>query len=381
VVDDLTGRRLRVALALPDLTGGGAERVFLDLASGLVARDVGVDVVVARDRGALRSMVPPGSRTVVLGAPDVTRCVPALVRYLRSERPHAVISALSHMNLATIAAARLARPRVPVVVTQHNQLSTFTAHASNRRDRIMPRLIRLGYPFADGIVAVSRGVADDLAATTGLGRERIEVVYNPVVFDRITRAGASPVEHPWLVAGTGPVVVAMGRLVDQKDFPTLIRALARLPEQCRLVILGEGERRGALEALAADLGVADRVDLPGFVDNPYPILRAADCFVLSSRWEGLPTVLIEALSFDTPIVATDCDSGPAEILGDGTWGRLVPTADPVRMAEAIAAALAEPRVDRPDARRPYQLDAVTQQYLDVLTVGREARALLLPGQS
>ncbi len=371
MVDHLTvgpAGRLRVALVLPDLVGGGAERVFLDIAGGLLARGVDVHVVVVRDGGALRSAVPDGARTVVLGSVDVAACVPRLARYLRTDRPDVVVSALSHMNLAAIAASHLVRPRVPVVVTQHNHLSTFTAHATARRDRMMPRLIRVGYPHADRIVAVSRGVADDLATSTGLRRDSIDVIYNPVVFDRIAAAGTAPVDHPWLVDKTGPVVLGIGRLVDQKDFSTLIRAFARLPAQCRLVILGEGERRPVLEGLARDLGVADRVALPGFVDNPYPALRAADCFVLSSRWEGLPTVLIEALAFDTPIVATDCDSGPAEILEGGAWGRLVPTEDPSRLAAAIRAALAEPRADRARARQPFRPDTVTQRYLDVLPV-------------
>jgi len=371
VGDDVNGRDgergpARVALALPDLSGGGAERVFLDIASGLLARSVDVDIVVVRDGGELRTKVPSGARTVVLGATDVWRCVPRFIRYLRSARPQAVVSALSHMNLATILAARSVRPRVPVMVTQHNHLSTFTAHAASRRDRIMPTLLGLGYPFADRIVAVSRGVADDLATSTGLRPERIRVIYNPVVFDRIASAGASAVEHPWLADRTGPVLVAMGRLVDQKDFSTLIRAVARLPEECRLVILGEGPARPSLEALALDLNVAERVDLPGYVENPYTALRTADVFVLSSRWEGLPTVLIEALAFDAPIVATDCPSGPREILADGAWGRLVPPGDPVGLAAAISAALVDPRVDRPDARLPYELDTVTQRYLELL---------------
>ena len=373
MVADLSGERLRVALALPDLVGGGAERVFLDIADGLLVRGVDVDVVVARDRGALRSTVPDGARTIVLGSEQVAACVPRFTRYLRTDQPGVVVSALSHMNLAAIAACRMLRPRMPVVVTQHNHLSTFTAHAQVRRDRVMPTLIRCSYPWADRIVAVSQGVADDLAVTTGLERSSIDVAYNPVVFDRIAAAGAAPVDHPWLATKTGPVVLGIGRLVDQKDFATLIRAFSRLPDTCRLVILGEGEGRPSLEALAEDLGVAERVDLPGFVDNPYPALRAADCFVLSSRWEGLPTVLIEALAFDTPVVATDCDSGPAEILEGGAWGRLVPTVDPQRLAEAIAAALDGPRVDRPLARLPFQPETVTQRYLDLLPPPRARR--------
>jgi glycosyltransferase involved in cell wall biosynthesis len=361
-----------VAIALPDLVGGGAERVCVDLAEGLLARFVEVDIVVVRDQGQLRAVVPSGARTVALGRSGVSLCVPSLARYLRWRRPDVVISALSHMNLAAILACRLVRPRVPVVVTQHNHLSTSSAHAEMRRDRVMPRLIRLAYPFADGIVAVSGGVADDLAATTGLARDVIEVVYNPVAFERIMSAGAVTPDHPWLSPKTTPVVVAMGRLVEQKDFATLIRAMARLPEPVRLIILGEGPRRRSLEDLAAQLGVAERVALPGFVDNPYPYLAQADVFASSSRWEGLPTVLIEALAFDTPIVATDCESGPREILDHGEWGRLVPVGDPVRLADAISESLSAARLDRPRARLPYRIDAVTSHYLSLLPGGEPA---------
>ncbi|MDQ1364433.1 MAG: hypothetical protein QOE57_475 [Acidimicrobiaceae bacterium] len=360
---------LRVALTLPDLVGGGAERVSVDLAEGLLARSVEVDLVVVRDQGQLRSTVPPGAHTVVLGRSGVSRCVPSLVRYLRERRPDVVISALSHMNLATIAACRLVRPRVQVVVTQHNHLSTSSAHAPARRDRFMPRLIRVAYPWADRIVAVSGGVADDLATTTGLSRDRIEVVYNPIAFERIMSAGAATADHPWLSPKTTPVVVAMGRLVEQKDFATLIRAFARLGEQVRLIILGDGPLRRSLEDLAAELGVGTRVSLAGFVDNPYPFLRTADVVASSSRWEGLPTVLIEALAFDTPIVATDCESGPREILDHGAWGRLVPVGEPARLAEAIGEALSAARVDRPKARLPYRMDTATSHYLSLLPGG------------
>jgi len=357
---------VRIALVLPSLVGGGAERVFLDLARGLLARTIEVDVVTVRAEGPLRQMVPPEASVQVLGVDHVAFSVPALVGYLRRRKPDAVISAISHTNMACVAACRLVRPRVPLMVTHHNHLSTAAGHAVARRDRWMPRFIRRSYPLADRIVAVSEGVADDLARTARLPRSTIEVAYNPVLFPQLTAAAEAPPSHPWATEKDGPLLLGVGRLHQQKDFATLLRALALLPEQFRLIILGEGDERQRLERLAEDLGVAHRVAMPGFVDNPYPYYRCADVFVLSSRWEGLPTALIEALAFDGAIVSTDCESGPREILAGGRWGRLVPPGDPEALAAAVEAAHVDPPLDRSQAMTRFSLAAVTDRYLELV---------------
>lgn len=362
----LTGPAVRVAVTMPTFAAGGAERVSLELVEGLVDRGVDVDVVVGVDEGGLRGSVPSRARTFVLGQRRVAASLPRLVRYLRSERPDALISCLDHLNVVSIAAARLVRPRVWVMATEHNTLSTKAQHAATRRDWLMPALVAIAYRAADRIVAVSDGVADDLARTTRLPRHRIQTVYNPVDFERVLAAASEPADHPWLVPGTGPVVLAAGRLIAQKDFATLVRAVALLPDEFRLILLGDGPERAPLEALVAELGLSERVDVHGFVPNPYPYFRAADVFVLSSRWEGLPTVLIEALAFDAPIVATDCRSGPREILSGGRWGHLVPVGEPGAMAATIAEAVASPPRRAARALDPYRLGSVTQRYLDLL---------------
>jgi glycosyltransferase involved in cell wall biosynthesis len=287
-----------------------------------------------------------------------------LARYLRRERPDAVVSCLSHVNLVTVAAARLVRSHATVMVTQHNQLSATAPRKTTRRGRAMPRLLRFGFRFADRIVAVSDGVADDLATTIGIARSRIDVVYNPIDFARLRQAAQEPATADW-PTGDGTKLLAVGRLTEQKDFANLLRALRSLPG-ARLLILGDGEDRTALATLAADLGVADRVRLAGFVDNPFPLFPASDVFVLSSRWEGLPTVLIEALALAPRVVATDCPSGPREILDDGRWGRLVPVGDAAALAEAIAAERALPPRDRREALTRYDRDTATRRYLDLL---------------
>jgi glycosyltransferase involved in cell wall biosynthesis len=207
-------------------------------------------------------------------------------------------------------------------------------------------VIRLLYRRADGLAAISHGVAAAVAGLLGREPESIPVLHNPVVSPGFEALSAAAPEHPWF-GDDVPVVLAAGRLIRQKDYPTMLRAFALLAGRtpARLIVIGEGEDRGALEALAAELGIADRVAWPGFVANPYAWMAAARAFVLSSRWEGFGNVLAEALACGTPAVATDCPSGPAEILGEGAYGRLVPVGDAAALADALEATLAEP-VDR-----------------------------------
>jgi glycosyltransferase involved in cell wall biosynthesis len=252
------------------------------------------------------------------------------------------------------------------VVNEQNTLSMESGHSAQLRQRLVPALVRRSYPRADGIAAVSGGVADDLAAVVGLPRQRVRVINNPVIVPELASMSAQPCDHPWLTGDHPPVLLAVGRLAPQKDFTCLLRAFAqvRASTTARLLILGEGPERARLEALARDLGVADDVMLPGWVGNPYPYMARADLFVLSSRWEGLPTVLIEALYCGLRIVATDCPSGPREILDEGRFGALVPVGDPDALAAEILATLrrrGEPPTE--ESWRQYEQQTVTEQYL------------------
>jgi glycosyltransferase involved in cell wall biosynthesis len=213
---------------------------------------------------------------------------------------------------------------------------------------------------------VSNGVATDLVDRLGIKADKVSVIHNPVISNRLFADAQAPLEHPWLAHKDGRVLLAVGRLTAQKDFATLLRALALLPPDHRLVILGEGAQRDELAALAERLGVRERVDLPGFADNPFPAFASADVVVLSSRHEGLPTVLIEALPFECGIASTDCPSGPREILDDGRWGSLVPCGDPAALAEAINAE-SNGRHARPrDAWRRYEVTYAVERYLSLI---------------
>lgn len=308
---------------------------------------------------------------VDLGASRPLTALPTLVRYLRTHRPRALAATITNANLVALWAVRLAGVPVRCLVREASTLSVELEHSSRLNRWLLPYLIGRAFGRADAIVAPSRGVADDLARVAGLPRETIEVIYNPVVSSMLTERSRQAAGHRWLEEPAVPVVVGMGRLTRQKDFATLIRAFARLRESrpARLLILGEGKERAALLALAGAQGIAADVDLPGFVDNPHAYLSRAALFVLSSRWEGLPGVLIEALACGARVVSTDCPSGPREILADGAYGELVPVGDPEALAGAMRRALAGEFAAADPAAQLAHFDARTgiDRYLALLT--------------
>lgn len=364
----MTGASL--AVFLPDLRGGGAERTVLDLATSFAATRP-VDLVLAGRGGALLPDVPASIRVVELGARRVTTAVPALARYLRTERPAAMLSALSHANVAAAVARGLAGPPVRLVVAEHSHLSMATAHAARRRDRAIPLLLGWAYRRADAVVAVSRGVADDLVASAGIPPSSVHVVPNPIDTVALRRSAAGPTGDPWLDGPGPPVVLGVGRLAPEKDFVTLLRAFEELRRHvdARLVILGEGPERDRLEEEIRARRLTGSVALPGFAANPYPWFRAADVVALSSRREGLPTVLLEALAIGTPVVATDCPAGPAEILGDAGTGELVAVGDVAGLAAALARTLREPPAPVADAAlERYRPDVVRRRYAELLGI-------------
>lgn len=364
-----SGNGCRLAVFTANMGGGGAERAMLKLAGGMAGRGYQVDLVLSRAEGHYLKEVSRAVRIVDLDASRVLASLPGVIRYLRRERPVAMLTSLNHVNIVAIWARRLARVPTRLVVNEQNTLSFETRNSPRRRHRLVPRLVRRFYPWADRVVAVSRGAADDLVRAGRLRPDLVEVVHNPIITPEVREMAAEPLEHPWFEPGADPVVLAVGRFTKQKDFPTLIRAIAlvRRERPARLMILGDGPDRAELEALVAELGLGDAVDLPGWVLNPYPYMVRAATFVLSSRWEGLPSVLIEALYCGPPVVATDCPSGPVEILAGGEHGLLVPVGDVDVLAKGIGAALAG-EVPRPDTAswQPYEQETVVGRYLDVL---------------
>lgn len=361
---------IRLAVFLPSLAGGGAERMIINLTRGALDAGVEVDLVAGNAAGPYLDLVPAGARLIDLQSRRVLAALPGLVRYLRRQRPAALLSAMDHANMVALWARALARVQTRVYVSVRSNLSQEAAHAPRLAGRLMPRLARAFYPGADAVIAVSQGVADDLGRLLAGRPSNMVAIPNPVVTPELADLAAEPPAHPWLRDPAVPVCLAAGRLCPQKDYPTLIRAVARLAETrpLRLLILGEGPERPALESLVRQLGLTDRAELPGFLDNPFAAMARARVFVLSSAWEGLPGVLIQAMACGTPVVATDCPSGPREILGGGRYGPLVPIRDPQALAQAIGETLDRPLgADLLQGRAAdFSLAAVTRRYLEVL---------------
>jgi len=361
----------QIALFLPSLRGGGAERVFVHLSRGFTLRGLSLDMVLTQAQGPYLSQLPPQVRCIDLGKRRVLYSLPRLIQYLRAVKPSVLLSALDHANVVALLARQWARVPTKVVVSVHNTMSVATKFSRHSRERLIPALARWLYPKAYRVVAVSQGVAADTARLYNLPPDKIEVIYNPVVMPELIALSQQPVEHPWLSTGQPPVILGVGRLTAQKDFATLIRAFAQVYQsrEARLVVLGEGEDRPLLERLVCELGLQHSVALPGFVENPFSWMRRAATFVLSSKWEGLGVVLIEAMACGTPVISTDCPSGPREILEDGKWGKLVPVGDPDKLAEAIIDTLDNPPAYNPAVRAAdFSVERAVEDYLNVLGI-------------
>lgn len=359
----------RVALFLRNMAGGGAERAMLNLSRELVSQNIAVDFVLVHPEGSYMKMLPPEARVVALQARHWYVCLPALLRYLEREQPTAILAPSQPTIVVSLWARHLRGFSSRLITCVQNTVSV------SHQDYKQPSrgLIRYTFPRlmrkADGIVAVSEGVARDLAEFARVPTERVRVIYNPVVTPELREAAQQRPDHPWFAPGEPPVALTAGRLEHQKDHPTLLRAFAqvRAKRPARLMILGEGPDRPLLAALAQELGIADDVALPGFADNPFAYMKHAKVFVLSSLFEGLPTVLIEALACGAPVVSTDCPSGPREILAGGRYGQLVPVGDVAALAHALEGALDGKAMTPPrESWEPYVQSRVAGQYRKLL---------------
>ncbi|MEM1252514.1 MAG: glycosyltransferase [Cyanobacteria bacterium P01_H01_bin.21] len=367
-----------ISLFIPNLDGGGAERVMLHLAEGFAERGFAVDLVVAKAEGAYLSKIPTNVRLVNLDAksPVLLFKTLALKQYLKQEQPAFLISTLDIFSSATWA-KRLAGVSTRVVMCVQTNLSQ---QFQDRHARVIQKLkwsvVQRFYPWADAIVTASEGVARDLEQHTKISMQQMTVIHNPVVTSDFTQKAQEVVAHPWFADGQPPVLLGVGRIVKQKSFATLIQAFALVRQQhpARLMILGdvdprEPEVKPELESLIAKFGLQDDVLFLGFVENPYAYMARANVFVLSSIYEGFGNVVAEAIAAGTPVVSTDCESGPAEILNKGQYGELVPVGDHEAMAAAIVTTLNQPvDIKVLKARsQAFTIDCIVRQYLDVLS--------------
>jgi glycosyltransferase involved in cell wall biosynthesis len=361
----------RVALFYWFLGGGGIERVLLNLANGLINRGLSVDLVLGKASGPHISRVPSRVRIIDLESKGKLELLTKLIKYLKQEKPTTLLSAGHPQNEIAVCAKYLAGSSTHVVVREANILSKSLKHKSWARRSLTPLFIRSFYPLADGIITLSNEMTQDLVLSTKLASNKIHMIYNPIDIRQIREKAGANLDHPWFLPGEPPVILGVGKLEPQKDFATLIHAFAQVRHDraSRLLILGWGPQRPALESLVRKLGLEDDVSMPGWVENPYVYMSKAALFVLSSAWEGLPNVLIEAMALGKPVVSTNCKSGPSELLANGKYGTLTPVGDSSSLATAIQNVLSgQTRQIDPSWIKQFDLDFVTEQYAKVLGV-------------
>lgn len=360
---------MHIGLFVPNLGSGGSEKVTLTLSGALHRAGHQVSLVAASCEGPLAEAVPAGIELVGLGRRRVRSAVAPLSKWLKRTQPAVLISSQVHSNVVAFLAHRLARSSARLIVRED---STPTRNIGRMREparSITRALMSIAYRGADTVVAVSSAAAADLQNFLPVRLERLAIVYNPVISANIAALANEEVTHAWFTE-RAPVILSVGRLSEEKDHSILIRALAtmRAHADARLLILGEGPLRADLERLVASLGLRGRVSMPGFVANPYPYMSKADLFVLSSRFEGLPGVLIEALACGCRVVSTDCPSGPREILKQGALGMLVPVGDVTAMSLAMEASLSSSRGAAISAGdlEPYREQHSVAKYLELI---------------
>lgn len=354
-----------------DLLVGGIQRLFVRLAAGLADAGVKVTFLTCWNKGPIGETLRDDIPLIVLADAEAPRkSIPHLMKHLKRDKPDAILSGDDSANFVAVVAQKLSGVKTRTVIGVHHSFKMKYGGKQDWRTKLRHSLFKYFYRGADHIVSVSRGAQEEFLEYTGQPESKATVIY-PVIQPNIVEKSLETWENPF-AASNDPLIVAVGRLHRQKNYPNLIHSLNHVLKKrpANLLILGEGEERAALEALTKELGLQDRVAMPGAVINPYPAMRAADIYALSSLWEGCPAVLCEALRLSLNIVSTDCPFGPDELLQNGKYGRLVPSEKSEALANGILEGLEEGRVTIPDeAWQHLTMDHCVAKHMEVLFGG------------
>jgi len=345
-----TKKGIRVDFFLPSFEIGGAERNTLNLLSYLNKEDYKTSLVLAQNTGGFLSELPRETIVVNLGSKGYLGIFLKLVSYLKKEKPDLLVSAFPHFNAICLLAKKISKVNTKIVITEHTPFSLLPATARNFCNKLisiflLPLLMKIVYPWADAVVCVSEGVKNDLLNVVKSLKD-IKVVYNPIVTEKLSVLADEDVDHAWFKDRSIPIIIAVGRLAKAKDYPTLLRAIKIILKKriVRLVVLGRGPEELKLKGLVKDMNLVENVDFLGSENNPYKYIKRSSVFVLSSIQEGFGNSIVEAMACAIPVVATNCYSGPPEILQEGSSGLLVPPQDEKMLAEAILKILDNPLV-------------------------------------
>jgi glycosyltransferase involved in cell wall biosynthesis len=324
---------------------GGVEKMMVNLINQIATDPaINIDLLLIRNSSDFLKLLSPKVKQIKLGCKHSATSIFPIKKYLQNNHPDGILVAKERAGKAVLIARYLAGNSSTVALRLGTNLATAMQGKSWLSRFIRFKSIRFFYPYFNAIIAVSHGVAEDAHQISGVALDKIHVIRNPVITDKLLNLSKVSPTHPWLLDKKYPVILGIGRLTQQKGFDTLIRAFALINSKIpsRLIILGDGNLRQELTELASELDVSDRIDFPGFTDNPYSFLNSADLFILSSRWEGSPNALTEAMALGTQVVSTNCPSGPSEALQNGNIAPLVAVDDAEAIAEAAIEVLQNP---------------------------------------
>ncbi|MGX9996324.1 glycosyltransferase [Vibrio sp. JZG120] len=363
----------KISLCIPSLSGGGAEKVIVNLANGLSNCGKNVDLVLLKSGGIFESDLNENVNIIKLNATDTKRSIFLLFKYILKNKPSCIISAMNYVNVIVLVSNMLTLNRTKVIVTEHSTLSSTLKEIAKKNkliSLILSLLVRFTYRFSNKIVTVSNGVKEDLINNFGFKEKNIVTINNPVDISNVHKKSLDDVVHPWFQKNN-KTILAVGRLGIEKDFPTLISAFELVKDKIdgsKLVIIGEGKERSALEKLIAKKKLEKDVLLMGFTSNPYKYMKACSVFVLSSSREGFGNVLVEAMVSNARIISSDCKSGPREILDNGLYGNLFDVGDYNTLAIYITDLMGSERVgiDYSNKLESFSLDFIVSKYLNVI---------------
>jgi glycosyltransferase involved in cell wall biosynthesis len=364
---------MKIVLIMPSLSGGGAERVFVTLANKFVNLGHFVDLVLLSHSGKYFKELDETVNTVSLNSTRVIFSVLPLTKYLRKldKKDTFILSTMRHINILAIVAKILSRSDVKLIIREANTYSVATKTTNSVKLRVFDFLAKLLYPLATKIVAPSEGIYNDLIKLNANLNSKINIIYNPIDLPLIHKKSRESIS-PLFKNIEMPIILAIGSLTPQKNFSFLLKAFSKIAHKIDavLIILGEGEQRTKLLEMSKSLCIDHKVYLPGFVENPYAFIAKAKLLALSSKYEGLPNVLLQAAALDIPIVSTNCPSGPSEILENGRWGRLVGLSDIEAMASAIEDGCNNKLLPIPAeiVRSQYSIDKIGKKYIDLFQV-------------
>ncbi len=362
---------MQITFLIYSMDGGGAQRVFTELINNFASRGYKTKLALAQKRGSYLEQIDQATEIIDLDISGFLKGVFKIARYLRKEKPEVLLSTMNTMNVMVLLASVLARHKGRVVVREANILSLSLKKTKAGKAFLLSSATKVLYPKADKIIANSKGMVRDLTENFSIPENKIVQIYLPLNIKKIREKAEEALDHPWMANPENRVVLSVGSLTEQKDYTALLKAFSKIDNKynLKLIILGEGPERDKLERLSRKLGIEERVSMPGFASNPYSYMKHADAFVLTSKWEGIPNVLIEAIAVGTPVISTDCKWGPAEILQNGKYGKLVPVGDYTSLSRAITDTInASPDTEEAFAyvESTFSIEKISEEYLDII---------------